>query len=426
MGAVDYTFNIIMNGFFDFARKEGFPTQFPSNKTAVTADVLEAGFILAFLMLMLCFYIIIPGFRGKYQAAVFIRVTLSLIIGVVLITSNFGQAWEVGEVTTHTSYKAGTKEEIHATVGVKLGLRSVNVTLLQTEEDRRISKLPGEKIDYNERFWWTWDQGRFGFGPYSGVLQQSFRQAQNRGLPLPILWVVDYFTIDGEGLRYGRHYRTAGWYAHIALWAAFPCWLLANILFILVIRCGAYFTVLTGAFELLACLLWAVIRNPNPLIIPFEDGSITTKYGIHFWLTLISGIACFTIGLVILFLDERYPDQIALFFGIDPLADYDEYHLTDKEIAALKQKEGNRDVPMELQPFHDTPATETTETITHLVLKRRSTIKAALKFRRRTPAVTVTPEDEHEMPHYENVHHTGYSQAIPEEASGSTNNLCSP
>lgn len=64
---VDHILNIfIMNGFFDFARKEGFPTQFPSNKTAVTADVLEAGFILAFSMLMLCFYIIIPGFRGKY------------------------------------------------------------------------------------------------------------------------------------------------------------------------------------------------------------------------------------------------------------------------------------------------------------------------------------------------------------------------
>jgi len=28
------------------------------------------------------------------------------------------------------------------------------------------TNLPGEKIDYNERFWWTWDQGRFGFGPY--------------------------------------------------------------------------------------------------------------------------------------------------------------------------------------------------------------------------------------------------------------------
>jgi hypothetical protein len=39
-------------------------------------------------------------------------------------------------------------------------------TILIVEEDKRNSKLPGEKIDYNERFWWTWDQGRFGFGPY--------------------------------------------------------------------------------------------------------------------------------------------------------------------------------------------------------------------------------------------------------------------
>lgn len=342
------------------------------------------------------------------------------------MTSNFGQAWEVGEVTTHTSYKAGTKEEIHATVGVKLGLRSVNVTLLQTEEDRRNSTLPGEKIDYNERFWWTWDQGRFGFGPYSGVLQQSFRQAQNRGLPLPILWVVDYFTIDGEGLRYGRHYRTAGWYAHIAVWAAFPCWLLANFLFLSVIRYGAYFTVLTGVLELLACLLWAVIRNPNPLIIPFEDGSITTKYGIHFWLTLISGVACFTIGLVIMFLDLRYPDDIALFFGIDPLADYEEYHLTENELSVVHQRGGNPEMSMEMLPSPQTPATNKTETITQFVLKRRSTIKAAQKFLLRTPVVTVTADDEHEMPLYENVRHPGYSQAIPEESSGSSNNLCNP
>jgi len=70
-----------------------------------------------------------------------------------------------------------------------------------------------------------------------------------------------------------------------------PCWFLANFLFMSVIRYGAYFTVLTGLLQLLACLLWAVIRNPNPLIIPFEDGIITTKYGVNFWLTFISGDA---------------------------------------------------------------------------------------------------------------------------------------
>lgn len=62
-------------------------------------------------------------------------------------------------------------------------------------------------------------------------MQQEFRAAQYRGLPLPILWIVDYFVIDGEGQRYGRFYRTAGWYTHILMWTAFPCWLLAVILF---------------------------------------------------------------------------------------------------------------------------------------------------------------------------------------------------
>jgi hypothetical protein len=58
-----------MSGFFDFARKEGFPTQFPAHKTAVTMDVLEAGLILASVMLILCFYMIIPGFRRKYVSS---------------------------------------------------------------------------------------------------------------------------------------------------------------------------------------------------------------------------------------------------------------------------------------------------------------------------------------------------------------------
>ena len=50
---VNYTFNTsIMNGFFGFPLKEGFPTRDPANKTHVTVDVLEAGFALAFVMLV--------------------------------------------------------------------------------------------------------------------------------------------------------------------------------------------------------------------------------------------------------------------------------------------------------------------------------------------------------------------------------------
>lgn len=80
--------------------------------------------------------------------------------------SNFGQDWEVDQITTKTPYKAGYNEEINATIGIRIGLRSVNVTLKSDVPSN--STLKDEMIDYNERFHWSepWDQGRFGFGPY--------------------------------------------------------------------------------------------------------------------------------------------------------------------------------------------------------------------------------------------------------------------
>lgn len=56
----------IDRSWFNFNRYLGvWPTQYPSLKTAVTVDVLEAGLILAFVMLAFCFYIVLPGIRGK-------------------------------------------------------------------------------------------------------------------------------------------------------------------------------------------------------------------------------------------------------------------------------------------------------------------------------------------------------------------------
>ena len=47
---------------------------------------------------------------------------------------------------------------------------------------------------------------------------QEYRAAQFRGVPLPILWIAEYFTFDGEGIRWGRLYRESGLYAHMLLW----------------------------------------------------------------------------------------------------------------------------------------------------------------------------------------------------------------
>lgn len=54
--------------------------------------------------------------------------------------------------------------------------------------------------------------------PAAGRINREFRAAQWRGLPLPILWISEYFTLDGEDILWGRSYRLAGYYAWIMVW----------------------------------------------------------------------------------------------------------------------------------------------------------------------------------------------------------------
>ncbi|KAG5886749.1 hypothetical protein JTB14_019446 [Gonioctena quinquepunctata] len=330
---------------FDFARTWPFPTQYGENATPVTVDVLDAGLVAAAIILAISFLVSFPTTNGKTNLILLARVSFNLLIGALLLINNFGQDWEVGHIKTKTAYRAGTGAEINASVSLQIGLRCVNVSLkAQPAPD---SVLKHEIIDYNERFEWTWDQGRFGFGPQAGLLQRQFRAAQYRGLPLPILWIVDYFVIDGEGQRYGRFYRTAGWYTHIVMWTAFACWLLANILFRSVIHYGAYILGLCGILQLFANFIFLVVRNPFPLAIPFEVDTLVTKFGFHYWCNFCMGIFCLTLCGVILFMDYQYDEMIYSFFGVNPLNSYDEVvYLTKEERQQLRPKKSSDDIPL--------------------------------------------------------------------------------
>ncbi|KAK4309272.1 hypothetical protein Pmani_019085 [Petrolisthes manimaculis] len=305
-------------GWFDEFRTAPFPTLYPELKTSVTQDVLYVGWGVAFLSAFIAFCLILPGVDRslKEQVKVFVRVTTFLVIGLIIMLCNFGQEWEVGHIESHTLYKAGSADEIHAAIGVKLGLRSVNITLKADPE----GSLSGEKIDYNERFSWEWAQGRAGFGPFAGNIQREFRAAQFRGTPLPILWIAEYFTFDGEGIRFGRHYRTAGWYAHICVWLAFPLWILMGVLYKLRIDYAALTTALTGGLLLVASIIWAAKRNFIELVVPFNDADLTTQFGKHWYLSLIMGVLCILVGLVLYGLHLcGFHDELSQFFGNNPL-----------------------------------------------------------------------------------------------------------
>ncbi|XP_042888706.1 dual oxidase maturation factor 1-like isoform X2 [Penaeus japonicus] len=271
-------------GWFDVGREKPFPAIYPELKTPVTVDVLEAGWVAAFFTLLVPFLVIVPAFTGcRHKILVFIRISFFLLLGLSIMLCNFGQDWEVGQLTTRTAYRAGTAEEITAKVGVRLGLRSVNVTLK------------------------------------AGQIQRDFRAAQQRGIPYPILWVAEYFTYDGEGFRFGRHYRLSGWFAHICVWFAFPLWLLTIILFKINIKYASETMILMGASLTSAAIIWATHRNSIELQIPFEDGVLKTHFGVYWYLCLAAGIVCIILGSVFRALADDYNDELSAFFGNNPL-----------------------------------------------------------------------------------------------------------
>ncbi|XP_038078575.1 dual oxidase maturation factor 1-like isoform X2 [Patiria miniata] len=316
-------------------RVKGTPTQYASNKTAVTADVTEMGFVFAFLIIAFSFLIILPGIRGKQRWFTLIRFVVAMFIGAGILLSAWGQEWERAEILdTETAYKAFYKGEIHADIGVKIGLNSVNITL--KAKDGSIEEHPDEKINYNERFNFWGGQGRRGFGRFSGRINREFREAQWSGKPLPVLWIAEYFALDGEDIRWGRTYRTAGFYTWIMVWTAFPLWILSMALSFMVLRYCGYFLMMTGGFLWLGNIMWAAVRfGSTNLIIPFSKEKVLTfSYGPTFYLCFVAGLVAVVSGFIVFIMDIRFPNVLTTFFNIDPLADYEETFVYDKSAAA--------------------------------------------------------------------------------------------
>ena len=69
----------------------------------------------------------------------------------------------------------------------------------------------------------------------------------------------------------------------------FILWVITNILFLNVIRYGAYFLSFTGVVVLLANLIYDSLHFGPELTIPFPDGTLSFEYGWCFWLSFSVG-----------------------------------------------------------------------------------------------------------------------------------------
>lgn len=185
--------------------------------------------------------------------------------------------------------------------------------------------------------------------------------------------------------------------------AAFSCWIIANIMLQSVSRYTAYFLALAGGLQLLTVLLWSMMHNEIPLVIPFESGVLTLQYGLHFYMTLVCGTLCIIIALIILYMDLRHPNILSEFLGIDPFNQYDECVLRPDEIKNITL---NKKVPHDSIEMNEMPSTSNSNMSSMkndgmMLMKRRSSIKQVQKSLFRKP-VPVKFKEYEEIAVYQN------------------------
>jgi len=301
-----------MKGWFDAFRTDGGPTLYNlSNRTPVTGDITHVLIYLTFGTIFVAFLIIFPGVR-KERITTFFSVTLSLYIGLAILLLANGTDWHVAKARILSPYRAFSHDKLYADLGVHMGLNSVNVSLKAIPVVNQTTL----GIDYNERFYWTG----------ATEMKEEYRSALVKGLPYPILTVVEYLSLDAEGFCWGGAYRQAGYYSSILLWASFAVWLPMNILFCVVPRYGGYSMAVVGGILLLSNIVYTTNLPPSPLVVPFE-GSVFLRfsYGWCFWMAMATGILCVIVGCAISVVDLLLPHKFSTILEVDYDTPYDRH-----------------------------------------------------------------------------------------------------
>ncbi|XP_060759290.1 dual oxidase maturation factor 1 [Neoarius graeffei] len=272
---------------------------YPLQRTSFIFSGSLLAIILVFLTLLVLLLLIVPGIRGRSRILWTFRIIISLFIGVVIVALNFTSDWAEGRLKANTTYKSFSNVVVNAEVGLHVGLYGINITL---RGDPVVQF--NETIDYNEMFTWA------------GVIDDDYSDALVKGLPNPILYVAEKFTLNSPcSLIY--QYQYSGRYASATLWTAFCCWIVANILFSMpVILYAGFMMVTTAAFIFFSLASFSTIYNIPQCSFSIGTESFEPEYSHSFWLALATGLLCAVIGIVVILLDCLIPEKMRAAFSV--------------------------------------------------------------------------------------------------------------
>lgn len=155
-------------------------------------------------------------------------------------------------------------------------------------------------INYNERFYWI----------EPNQMRQEHHKALERGLPYPILTVVEYLSQDEAGFSWSRQYRLAGYYTFILLSLSLCT---CGLMFLL--HCAApeyaiYTLQIIGLLLLFTNFTYAMLvpKGDQKLVIPFEGQSLELDFGYDFWLVFVGGCLALVIGTLVSMINSLFPN----------------------------------------------------------------------------------------------------------------------
>ncbi|KAL3836862.1 hypothetical protein ACJMK2_022273 [Sinanodonta woodiana] len=272
---------------------------YSEQRLPVMLDVPLTVVIYVCLCISIAFLIAAAGIQGKERWYALIRLVYSLLIGSVILVSIFGHSWQVAYNDIKAPYIYRSDSYIDGKIGIRIGLYTVNITLTGYFE--------GNQVDYNEEILLEDINGP----------ATELHHALDRGLPHPILMVLEHFDIDEGGLRFGRSCKIAGHFAGILLWTAFAFWIASNIILCSVVCYGTVCFTASGVCMVLAIVVYNHLNLSLGFRLPGSQGGMQLHYGWCLLSTLILGIITTLFGILLILADYKYPKKVAALFSLE-------------------------------------------------------------------------------------------------------------
>ena len=146
--------------------------------------------------------------------------------------------------------------------------------------------------------------------PFLKALREQMREALERGLPVPILTVVQYLSHAEEGFRWAVDFRTAGYCTRAVLLWTLAAWAFMNVLFLVIPRYGALAMMAVGLLCLLSVVVYWSMLPTQPLVIHVGGRALRLQWGASFWTVLATGLLTCFAGLGLYLTDLARPGSL--------------------------------------------------------------------------------------------------------------------